>query len=233
MNLINVRLLKVCSSISVNDSSAFGLLRTTNSWQKFICLKNFVKCSALNKSVDKIQTLDSFQYQYESNELIGTLEALTMNSKAFSIDQFHTENSLLFSNQQIIQSKDDVQLIVTALILAAKTGQNVEHFINNKFGENTIHRLLDYLEHSSGCIEAMTADEIVQCLIALHLLNIPLHHPINRKLIAIVSNMLRGKFNRIDFEIYDRELMMRNIYCCRFTGIPIEIVIKFSNFFST
>lgn len=199
MNLLNVRLLKVCSSISISDPNAIRILRTANSWQKLVYLKSVGKRLATNKSVNEVQTSDSFQYQYESNELIGRLEALTKNSKAFSIDQLHIENALLFSNKQMIQSKDDVQVIITALILAAKTGQNVEHFVNYKFGENFIQRLLDYLECSNNCIETMKADEVVQCLIALHLLNIPLHHPITRKLITIVSNMLRGKFNQIDF----------------------------------
>lgn len=180
----------MCSGICQINPGVLRILQNSNAWPKSGLLKYFRKYSTINKSSSNIQTLHTFRYQYESNELIEKLKVFTKNNSA---EKFPMENVLLCSSEPIIQSKDDVQMIVTATIMAAKTGQSVENFRNSNLSKNVVQKFLDFLERSPSCIDSMSADETVECLIALNLLKIPMYHPVNRKLMTLVSSQLRGK----------------------------------------
>lgn len=180
----------MCSGICQINPGVLRILQNSNTWPKSGLLKYFRKYSTINKSSSNIQTLHTFRYQYESNELIEKLKVFTKNNSA---EKCPVENVLLCSSEPIIQSKDDVQMIVTATIMAAKTGQSVENFRNSNLSKNVVQKFLDFLERSPSCIDSMSADETVECLIALNLLKIPMYHPVNRKLMTLVSSQLRGK----------------------------------------
>lgn len=177
MKLLVSRLLKVHSTKSILESGAVSLLQNYNTKYSSICL---------NRVPQKITTR-RFQYQYEFNELVEKLKTLSNYDKLSPGRDVRTENLLDFLKTQSIETKEDVQAIVTILIIAAKLGQNVG---SHALDESALKK---FLELSDACIEQMTADDVVSALIALNILNIPLHHPVNRKLMIRVTNMLKGK----------------------------------------
>lgn len=190
MKLLVLRLLKVHPTKSIIESGALSLLQSQNAHNSLKCIKPVRTFSYLNRSVPKIHTTQKFQYQYELSELVEKLKILSKCNVISSDGDVQVENLQDFLKTQSIESKDDVQAIVTSLIIAAKLGQNVENFVEKALGETA---LKSFLDHSDACIEQMTADDVVSSLIALNLLNVPLHHPVNRKLIIRVTNMLRGE----------------------------------------
>lgn len=190
MKLLALRLLKVHSTKSIIESGALSLLQNHNAHNPSICFKPIRTFSYLNRSAAKVQTTQTFRYQYELSELVDKLKTLSKCDVISSSSDVQIEHLLDFLKSQTIESKDDVQAIVTSLIIAAKLGQNVENLVEKALGETALKAFLD---HSDACIEQMTADDVVSSLIALNLLNVPLHHPVNRKLIIRVTNMLKGE----------------------------------------
>lgn len=190
MKLLTLRLLKVHSVKSIIESGAFGVLQNYNAQNASICVKQFRKYSSQIQGVPRIQTSDRFRYQYELSELVDKLKSLSTCDVITSINDVHVDKLLDFLNTQTIESKDDVQAIITSLILAAKLGQNVESIVD----KNVLQR---FLEHSNACIDQMTTDDVVSALIALHLMKVPLHHNVNRNLTISVSRMLRGKLTKV------------------------------------
>lgn len=190
MKLLSLRLPKLHSAKSIIKCGALGLPQNA---YRSIAFTAFRKYSDGNKLATKLQPIDQFEYQYDLNELMGKLNSLTKCDVISTASEVHLNNLQDFLRMQQIKSKDDVQAIVTSLIIAAKLGQNVENIIDKIF-EN--EALTTFLDHSDAHIEQMTADEVVSMLVALKLLKVPLHNPVNRKLTIRVTHLLRGECER-------------------------------------
>lgn len=203
MKLLVLRLLKVHSTKSIIESGALSLLQNCNAHYPSICLKPIRKYSYLNRYTPNVRTTNTFRYQYELSELVDKLKSLSKYDAISSAGDVQIENLLDFLSKQKVESKDDVQAIVTSLIIAAKLGQNVENMVKSALDESALKKFLD---HSDAYIEQMTADDVVSALIALNLLNIPLHHPVNRNLMIRVLKMLKGELEST--ELCSNELLL-------------------------
>lgn len=225
MKLLVLRLLKVHSTKSIIESGALSLLQNCNAHYPSICLKPIRKYSYLNRYTPNVRTTNTFRYQYELSELVDKLKSLSKYDAISSAGDVQIENLLDFLSKQKVESKDDVQAIVTSLIIAAKLGQNVENMVKSALDESALKRFLD---HSDTCIEQMTADDVVSALIALNLLNIPLHHPVNRNLMIRVLNMLKGELEST--ELCSDEFIIG--LCFRSERISIKVIIKLGHLFA-
>lgn len=160
-----------------------------NKNKTLVHLKCFRKYSSVNLCDVQNQIAKEFRYQYESSELVEKLKSLSKCDEISSASSIKIANLLDFWKSQKITSEDDIQAIITSLILAAKLDENVEVIVPKALGEFALSR---FLVHLDDCIEQMSVNDVVSSLVALHLLNIPLHHPVNRKLVIRISNMLKG-----------------------------------------
>lgn len=190
MKLLNLRLLTVYSSKSIRNIDSLGFYRNSHAFSSPIHLKCIRKYCVMTQHRP---AADAFRYEYESGELLEKLKSLTNCTVIPPVDN-NVEIEALLQNfrQQNFQSNEDVQTIVTLVILAAKFDQNVESIIKNVFGANAVAK---FLAICHAWLDRMTADDAVSTLVALNLLQIPLHHPVNRKLTTHITNMLRGNFN--------------------------------------
>lgn len=190
MKLLNLRLLKVYSNKSIRNFGSLGFYRNSNTNHLPIHLKCVRNCWTMTRYR---RTGDSFRYEYDSGELLEKLRSST-NDVVISSAVNNVKIKALLRNlkAQNLQSNEDVQAIVSSLFLAAKSGQNVENIIEKMFGANALEKFLALCD---TWLDQMNADDAVSTLIALKLLKVPLHHPINRKLTTHITRMLRGIFN--------------------------------------
>lgn len=189
MKLLNLRLFKVCSSESIKNIGLLSVIRNSNAYSSPINLKCVRKCWTMTKYRT---TVNTFRYEYDTGELLEKLKSLT-NCTVISTADKYVEIEALLTNlkTQNFQSKEDVQALVTSLILAARLGQNVDSIIEKTFDVNALEKFLSLCD---AWLDQMTAEDAVSTLVALNLLKVPLYHPVNRKLTIHVSHMLRGNF---------------------------------------
>lgn len=183
MKLLSLRLLKVypSKSLKIIDSIGYSLNFNVN-----VHSSSHLKCARKCWTMTRYQqTTNNFRYEYDSEELLE-------KSKSSSTDNTSKIKALLRTlKSQNAQSQEELQAIVSSIILAAKDGQNVENAVQKTFGANAI---VKFTALCDTWLDQMNADDAVSTLIALNLLKIPLHHPVNRKLTTCVTNMLRGEF---------------------------------------
>lgn len=178
--MLNLRLLKVYSSQSISNIGLFSFYRNLNSYSRKFC------------GTTQYVYPD---YAYESGELMEKLKSSTnCNVIAAASNNVNIESYLANLKERNCKSNEDVQAIVTSIILAAKLDQNVESIIEKSFGIDAVDKFLALCDTWQ---DRMNADEAVSTLIALNLLKIPLHHPVNRKLTIHVANLLRGNFSDV------------------------------------
>lgn len=186
MKLLNLRLLKVYPSKSLKIIDSLGYHSNFNTNYSPVHWKCVRKCWSLSLYQQKT---NNFRYEYDSGELLEKLRTsandCVISSPAILI-KAHLEN---FKSQNT-QSQEDLQAIVSSLILAAKFGQNVGNIVEKTFGANAI---MKFTALCATWYDQMNADDAVSTLIALNLLKVPLHHPVSRNLTTYVTKMLRGK----------------------------------------
>lgn len=192
MKLLNLRLLKVYSSKSIRSIDSLGYYSNFKSTYYHhhhppINLKCVRKCWTMSRYR---HTTNQFRYEYDSGELLQKLN-VSINDSVISSANNGVKIEALLKNLKIqnLQSKEDVQTIVSSIILAAKFDQNVESIIGMAFGANA---QLKFLALCDTWLDQMNADDAVSTLVALNQLKVPLHHPVIRKLTTHVTNMLRG-----------------------------------------
>lgn len=184
MKLLNLRLLQVYSSKSIKSIGSLRFYQNFNTYYSPIHLKCVRNCWTMTRYR---RNADTFRYEYDSGELLEKLKSST------NVTVISSANN----TAQNLQSNEDVQAIVSSLILAAKSGQNVVNIIEKTFGANA---LANFLALCDTWLDHMNADDAVSTLVALNLLEVPLHHPVNRELTTHVTNMLRGD----KFQINDK-----------------------------
>lgn len=188
MKLLNLRLLKVYPSKSLKIIDALGYHSNFNTHYSPIHLKCVRKCWTMSRYR---QNTNNFRYEYDSGELLAKLRSSTSDAVILSAhNSVKIEAFLRNLQSQNAQSKEDVQAIVSSIILAAKFGQSVDNVIEKSFGANAT---MKFTALCDTWHDQMNADDAVSTLIALNLLEVPLHHPVNRKLTTYVTNMLKGK----------------------------------------
>lgn len=187
MKLLNVRFLKVYSSKSINSVGLLGFHRNFITYYSPLNLKCVRNCYTMTRYR---RSVDTFRYEYDTDELLEKLRSSTNNTVISSVDNnVKIEAILRNSRAQNLESNEAVQAIVASLILAAKSGQNVVDIIEKTFGANELTKFFALLD---TWLDQMNPDDAVSTLIALKLLHVPLHHPANRKLTTHVTRMLRG-----------------------------------------
>lgn len=191
MKLLNLRLLTVYSRKAVQNIDSLSFNRNFHAYYRPIhlkCVRNYCAMTLYRP------TTNAFRYEYESVELLEKLKSLTKITVISSADNnVKIEELLKNLQEQNFHSYEDIQAIVTAVILAAKINQNVGSIFEKTFGADAG---VKFLAHCDIWMDQMTADDAVSTLVALNLLKIPLHDRVNRKLTTHVTNMLRGNFNR-------------------------------------
>lgn len=168
----------------------FELLKV-QSGRLWYCMCKRRISSIANKSTFNLNTPpQTFRYQYGVNELLENLSVST--KRVWS--SFDTSNE--FRLKDLLESDSEYRSITSSVILAAKCG-----LLQNLVEENTCQVFFDHL---SASIEEMTAEDVVSTLIALNLLNLPLHHAINRRLTTRVTNMLKGEYKNRDMNATEK-----------------------------
>lgn len=188
MKFLKYRLLKLHSGILFHrwnqNANRFGYVQrnfhfpiSSNIFKK---IQNSTTEQQSSKETN--ESSDHFKYHYDAKEL---LDSLKLQSCEFQPEYL----------KHILKTKgDNDQHVINYIILAAKNGHNVEDMVKLAAQENSFDAFLNRLD---GVIEKMTADEVVSTLIAFNLSNIPLYHPINRRLTVKTSHMLNGKCDRV------------------------------------
>lgn len=157
----------------------FGLLKAhSGRFRLWICKRPTYWNNSRSSFTTQLKTSDTFAYQYDLNEL---LENVNVSSKRILVNASNE-----FRLEEILKSDYQYRSITSSVILAGKHG-----LLNNSIDEITDHH---FLNHISASILEMTFEDVVSTLIALNLLNVPLHHPINQKLTIRVMNMLKGEY---------------------------------------
>lgn len=138
----------------------------------------FCMCKTQKRIISSVEAIaikssDKFVYQYDMNELLRNVSATTKN---VACNELQLQESLNLETQY--------SSVISSVILAAKNG-----LLDNLIDKNTCDPFFDVINRN---IEQMTAEDVVSTLIVLSLLNVPLHHPINRKLTIRVTHMLKG-----------------------------------------
>ncbi|XP_031637600.1 uncharacterized protein LOC116350029 [Contarinia nasturtii] len=121
--------------------------------------------------------------QYLVSDVNQLHNALSTSTKIRlpSLNDIHAENVQdLFNTNEILDS--DVQSIVNYVILASKCG------VSCSFETDECNSFLNRLSRN---VEQMSPDDAVSALIALNLLIVPLHHPVNRDLTIKIIHMLK------------------------------------------
>lgn len=134
-------------------------------------LYKFRNVSSISSNVSRYS--QTFRYQYDET---------LCNSR---IKSFRDANKQLFDESK--SNELDVQSILNCVIFSAKYGQNVTNFSVNNDAHNR------FLNRVGANIDQMTVEDLVSALIALNLLKVPLHHPINCELIITLTRMLKSK----------------------------------------
>lgn len=189
MKLLNLRLLKVYPRKSLNIIDSLGYHSNFNAHYSPIHSKCVRKCWTMSRYR---QNSNNFRYEYDSGELLSKLRSSPSDTVISSAHNSVKIDAFLRNlKSQNAQSPEAVQAIVSSIILAAKLGQNVENIVEKSFGANAI---MKFTALCDTWHDQMNADDAVSTLIALNLLKVPLHHPVNRKLTTYVTKMLKGKF---------------------------------------
>lgn len=183
MKLLNLHLLKGCTSKSFGSLSRYQKFNIYYSPIHLKCVRKCWTTTQFRTTADKLK----FRYEYDSGELLERLGHLTNTTVISSANNVNIETILKNLNVDKLESKEDVQSLVVSIILAAKFGQNVKTIVEAK-------ALGKFLDLCDAWLYKMTAEDAVSTLIALNLLNVSLHHPVNRRLTTYVTNMLRGNF---------------------------------------
>lgn len=122
------------------------------------------------------------KYIYSINELLENVEISTKNVLSSSSCDASNEIRL----KDLLNSDSQYRSIVNSVILIEKCGR-----LGNSIEESNC--LQPFFNHLRTSIADMTAEDVVSTLIALNLLNVPLHHSINQELIIRITNMLKGR----------------------------------------
>lgn len=125
------------------------------------------------------------KYIYSINELlenvnISTKHALSPSSSCDASNEIRLKD--------LLNSDSQCRSIVNSVILIEKCGR-----LGSSIEESS--SLQPFFNHLHTSVPEMTADDVVSTLIALNLLNVPLHHTINQELIIRVTNILKGRNN--------------------------------------
>lgn len=184
MKLLNYRLLRVNSDVLSHRSIINGFYCANRSFHVPIpsqFFKKFQNPTASQASTKDVQISQHFRYHYEVNELSERLNSKYSPSSEFRSDSF---------KDVLDAHKDNTQHVINYLILAAKFGHNVKEMVDLATQQSYFDPFLNRL---NGTIDEMSADEVVSSLIAFNLSNLPMHHPINRRLSIQSGHLLSGK----------------------------------------
>lgn len=186
MNLLNLRLFKVYSNKSIRSIDS---LECYSKFNTHFCPQIHLNCVRRCWSLTRYRLgANKFRYEYDSGEL---LEKLRSSTNGAVISSAKIEALLSNLKSENCQSKEDVQAIASSIILAAKFGQNVGGIVEKTLGANAPMKFLALCDTWQ---DEFNANDAVSTLVALNLLKVPLHHPVNRKLTTNVTKMLRGEF---------------------------------------
>lgn len=120
------------------------------------------------------------KYIYSINELLENVNNSTKHALSSPSNEIRLKD-LLSSNSQY-------RSIVNSVILIDKCGR-----LSSLIEES--NSLQPFFNHLRTSIAEMTAEDVVSTLIALNLLNVPLHHTINQELIIRLTNILKSRKN--------------------------------------
>lgn len=126
------------------------------------------------------------KYIYSINELLENVNNSTKYVLSSSSPPCDASNEI--GLKDLLNSDSQCRSVVNSVILMEKCGR-----LGSSMEEsNSLQPFLNRLRIS---IPEMTADDVVSALIALDLLNVPLHHTVNQELIVRVTNILKGRNN--------------------------------------
>lgn len=169
MKLINLRVVKLYSTLSVLKKGC-----------------QFSTIYRYSSNFSSIKISNSFPYLYELDDFFNKAEYSDDKYLKFSSDQFCIDLMNVIEN---IESIEDIQFVLRTIILAAKFGNKTDATLGERIQETSLKRIQDRL---SPHVEKMGADEVVSTLVALQILNVPLHHQVSQKILIRITHLLKG-----------------------------------------
>lgn len=142
--------------------------------------------NALKSKSLSITNQQQFCFEFDSNELKENIR------KSYSIgiaDVFKfdkNDGAVPVPRFDELHTKDEVMGCINYIVYVSKIGRSPTQFIKQK-------SLQQFLVQMQPHIEYMSADELIISIIALHLANVPLHHPAAQDITIGIARKLKGK----------------------------------------